>query len=153
MQFQLPGIVLIPNEKKPKYMKPSQIKIPARQISPRSANVAIDKTTRKSSVQCESPLQSDQQHLVIYRTFPKAKTVLLSGSFSGWKPVPASLQDRWCGIWRADLMLKPGRYEYRFVVDGEWTDDVGNPNRVVNPFGSYNNVLTVEISDHTKQQN
>ena len=29
-----------------------------------------------------------------------------------------------------DVMLKPGRYEYKFVVDGEWMQDAENSNRV-----------------------
>ena len=29
-----------------------------------------------------------------------------------------------------DVMLKPGRYEYKFVVDGEWVQDAENSNRV-----------------------
>ena len=31
------------------------------------------------------------------------------------------------GIWQADVHVPAGDYEYRFVADGEWISDVGNP--------------------------
>jgi 1,4-alpha-glucan branching enzyme len=48
------------------------------------------------------------------------------------------------GIWRTALKLQPGRYEYKFVVDGTWMEDPGNPDMVPDPFGGNNSVLTVE---------
>ena len=40
-------------------------------------------------------------------------------------------------------MLPPGAYEYKFVVDGEWLTDPGNPEVRPNAFGTYNSVLLV----------
>ena len=31
------------------------------------------------------------------------------------------------GIWQADIEVPAGDYEYRFVADGEWISDIGNP--------------------------
>jgi hypothetical protein len=31
--------------------------------------------------------------------------------------------------------LPSGRYEYRFVVDGQWTDDPAAGETVMNPYG------------------
>ncbi len=44
------------------------------------------------------------------------------------------------------LKLKPGRYEYQFIVDGQWRTDPANPNRQSNSFGSENSVI--EIGDN-----
>ena len=47
------------------------------------------------------------------------------------------------GIWKVSVPLEPGRYEYRFWVDGDWADDPNAQERVENPFGSQNCVRTV----------
>jgi hypothetical protein len=39
--------------------------------------------------------------------------------------------------------LSPGRYEYRFVVNGEWVDDPKAKASVPNPHGGRNAVLVV----------
>jgi hypothetical protein len=44
---------------------------------------------------------------------------------------------------RADLTLAPGRYEYRFIVDGEWMADPLAKDFVPNPFGGQNSLLEV----------
>jgi hypothetical protein len=43
--------------------------------------------------------------------------------------------------WGKDLVLPPGIYEYRFVVDGEWVTDPKAAEAVPNPFGSSNSIL------------
>ncbi|MBU0733765.1 MAG: glycogen-binding domain-containing protein, partial [Proteobacteria bacterium] len=48
------------------------------------------------------------------------------------------------GAWKKIIMVPPGRYEYRFLVDGEWWNDPGNSQVCPNCFGSLNNFLIVE---------
>ncbi len=48
------------------------------------------------------------------------------------------------GVYRCTLRLAPGCYEYKFVVDGEWVLDDGNPNFTSNDFGTLNSVLNVK---------
>lgn len=45
-------------------------------------------------------------------------------------------------LYTASLLLPPGRYEYRFIVDGKWCNG-GCKEQVSNPFGTMNNVLVV----------
>ena len=47
------------------------------------------------------------------------------------------------GQWAKELSLAPGRYEYRFVVDGQWVDDPAATELIPNPFGTPNAVLLV----------
>jgi len=47
------------------------------------------------------------------------------------------------GSWKKSLKLNPGRYEYRFVVDGHWWTDPENPDRQENPYGQDNSVLVI----------
>ncbi len=70
-------------------------------------------------------------------------SVAVTGDFNGWSEegIPMSrLSDH---EWEADLLLAPGRYEYRLRVDGEWHDHPEAADRVPNPFGSENCVLEV----------
>jgi len=43
-------------------------------------------------------------------------------------------------------LLTPGRYEYRFLVDGQWRNDPECAECVANPFGSENCVIHVNSS-------
>jgi len=74
---------------------------------------------------------------------PGAHSVQLAGSFNAWEPKARQLRMDSRGVWRTSMMLEPGVYEYRFVVDGEWHNDVESPN-VPNPFGGQNCVRVVE---------
>ena len=55
------------------------------------------------------------------------------------------------------MLLKPGTYRYRFLVDGEWRDDPECELRVANPFGTQDALLLVaegaamEQADHGLQ--
>jgi hypothetical protein len=46
-------------------------------------------------------------------------------------------------------MLRSGQYEYRFVVDGRWTEDPQASQSAANPHGGFNLVLTVPLSVRT----
>jgi hypothetical protein len=47
------------------------------------------------------------------------------------------------GRWKATASLPPGRYEYRFVVDGQWISDPSAKEFVGNSFGSTNSILVI----------
>ena len=81
---------------------------------------------------------------------PGAGVVCVAGTFNGWDPAASPLTRRADGTWAATLDLPPGRYEYKFVVDGEWCCEPGCeephngcPKCVPNPFGTMN--LFVEV--------
>ena len=74
---------------------------------------------------------------------PAAKQVFVAGSFNGWKPDITPLVPLGDGRWKGDLKLGPGRYEYLFVVDGQWRPDPNARETVQNPFGGQNSVVMV----------
>jgi 1,4-alpha-glucan branching enzyme len=74
---------------------------------------------------------------------PDAKTVCVAGSFNDWKPETAPLAQVGNGRWVGDLAVKPGRYEYLFVVDGQWLPDPNAKESVENPFGGKNSIIGV----------
>ena len=73
---------------------------------------------------------------------PDAEEVKLVGSFNGWNLSARPLKRGKDGIWQTYRLLRPGVYEYRFVVDGDWADDP-EADRVPNEFGSENSMRTV----------
>ena len=81
---------------------------------------------------------------------PEAGAVSLAGTFNDWDPTATPLTRRADGTWATTLDLSPGRYEYKFVVDGRWCCDPGCeepregcPKCVPNPFGTMNRVVEV----------
>ncbi|MDD2927738.1 MAG: isoamylase early set domain-containing protein [Candidatus Omnitrophica bacterium] len=75
---------------------------------------------------------------------PQAKKVSLAGTFNKWdiKKLPAKNDSK--GNWMVKVNLKPGRYEYKFVVDGAWMNDPRCTSCVANSFGSHNCVVEVK---------
>ncbi|MDH3360167.1 MAG: isoamylase early set domain-containing protein [Desulfobulbaceae bacterium] len=72
-----------------------------------------------------------------------AKEVFLVGEFNNWNGDGFKMRRYKDGSFKKKVKLKPGCYEYRFVVDGEWWTDPKNPERCPNSFGSENSVLTI----------
>ena len=70
--------------------------------------------------------------------------VYVVGSFNDWDPTRNRLRDNNSdGCYRTSLLLVPGRYEYKFVVNGRWCIDPKCPDPVVNRYGTLNGVVTV----------
>ncbi len=75
---------------------------------------------------------------------PDAQVVHLCGNFNQWSPSSLRMIRRdGNGLWEKHLTLPPGRYEYKFVVDGKWTPDPHCRQEVTNAFGSTNSVVEV----------
>jgi hypothetical protein len=74
---------------------------------------------------------------------PHAKSAFVAGSFNSWDLKRTPMQKEDDGEWKATVSLPPGRYEYRFVVDGHWISDPKAKESVHNSFGSTNSVITV----------
>jgi len=75
---------------------------------------------------------------------PEAQEVYLAGGFNNWDVNANPMKKDKKGLWKATLSLKPGRYEYRFLVDGNWENDPLCCDCVPNEFGSQNCVKIVE---------
>jgi 1,4-alpha-glucan branching enzyme len=74
---------------------------------------------------------------------PEAKQVHVCGEFNNWSPDATPLQLRPNGQWETTLQLRPGRYQYKFVVDGQWITDPNAAENVPNQHGSLNSLLVV----------
>lgn len=59
------------------------------------------------------------------RGHPAANRVVLAGSFNNWVPGQLLMKKTDSG-WVYDVKLGPGKYWYKFIVDGNWTIDRDN---------------------------
>jgi 1,4-alpha-glucan branching enzyme len=93
----------------------------------------------------EEHFPDSEAHAVRFEYYnPSASEVLVAGSFNDWQPRATPLSKQRGGNWSAVLLLKPGHYEYRFVVDGQWQDDPMAARFVANAFGGLNCVVEVK---------
>jgi 1,4-alpha-glucan branching enzyme len=76
---------------------------------------------------------------------PDARSVHLAGNFNSWDtsshPLSQVKTSNGNGMWKRTVRLKPGVYEYRFIVDGIWHDDEGSVDGWTNEFGTFNCVI------------
>ncbi len=76
-------------------------------------------------------------------THPTATHVSVAGCFNHWQPEAKTLHSSGGGHWVKETCLKPGDYEYCFVVDGQWMPDPRAQESKPNPFGGRNSILHV----------
>jgi chromosome partitioning protein len=75
---------------------------------------------------------------------PNAKSVYVAGDFNGWKISDESrLQNVKEGVWQKLFNLESGRYQYKYVVDGEWIIDPENPKIEVDRSGNKNSLIEI----------
>lgn len=72
--------------------------------------------------------------------FPSANSVAVAGSFNDWNGNQLFLEKTDDG-WSMAYVLAPGNYEYKYVVDGQWIADPGNP--YTNGTGEFTNSVLV----------
>jgi 1,4-alpha-glucan branching enzyme len=88
--------------------------------------------------------QPTEEGVMFVAHAPGAEQVMLAGDFNNWSPdatpmVPAGDDGRF----KALLPLSSGRYSYRYVIDGHWSQDPHNDQMEANPFGDVNSVVEV----------
>lgn len=80
---------------------------------------------------------------------PDARQVFVAGTFNNWDSNANPMEPSGDGTWSLRLDLPPGRHEYRYVIDGEWScapgDDDAACNNVPNAFGTMN--LIIDVSE------
>jgi 1,4-alpha-glucan branching enzyme len=97
----------------------------------------MEKKINLNTCGCRSKKISFQLHA------PTAAVVILTGDFNAWRETGVKMKKENAGIWKADLALNPGRYEYKFIVDGKWWTDPKNEKTAINSFGDINSVIEV----------
>jgi beta-lactamase regulating signal transducer with metallopeptidase domain len=75
--------------------------------------------------------------------YPNARIVAVAGSFNNWNQ-SQFLFTKVDGEWICRINLPPGKYEYKFIVDGNWLVDPRNPETKYDERGNENSVLVAD---------
>ncbi len=98
----------------------------------------------KRRIRTAPPATALASHAVHFElAAPEARQVFIAGSFNEWRTTDLPMIRLADGKWAKSLTLTPGRYEYRFVVDGAWVPDPAATDTVPNPFSGVNAVVVV----------
>ncbi|HKZ66445.1 MAG TPA: hypothetical protein VJ111_08830 [Chitinophagaceae bacterium] len=74
------------------------------------------------------------------RNNKNAGKVILAGSFNNWEPDALAMTKTDSG-WIATVKLGPGKYWYKFIIDGRWTTDTDNMVSENDGLGNVNSVF------------
>ena len=83
------------------------------------------------------------KHTFSFKPGKPYKSIYLFGSFNSWNRQEFQMKDDGSGIYKVSVPLEPGRYEYKFFVDGDEILDPQNPETVPNGIGGINSVITI----------
>jgi hypothetical protein len=89
-----------------------------------------------------APVEPDQKTPVTFDWTGEGNKVYLVGSFTGWGQNKILMTRNTNGIFTKTVELDPGKYEYKFIVDGTWMVDSNKPKN--GSGANENNVIDVE---------
>ena len=99
------------------------------------------KKTIKKTAKAGKSTRSTAKKVTFKYLAEGATEVFVAGDFNAWKS--AKLAKAKNGSWSKNFSVKPGKYEYKFLVNGEWITDPSNTNIAYNAFGTANSVFEV----------
>ena len=108
---------------------------------PRTSKLPAARRVKKGGNKQE-PQTPTHKEVCLSVNLPNARSVCVAGTFNNWDPAKTAMEKDGAG-WKATVSLPPGRYEYKFVVDGQWMSDPGAKESVRNDFGGTNSILVV----------
>jgi hypothetical protein len=124
---------------------PSGSKRPSPKSPPKGSAAPTGAMAKPVRLLLERFPDSERKRVCLGLYAPEAKAVFVAGTFNGWQPSATPLQRQADGRWAVEFQIEQGRHEYRFIVDGQWTDDPMSPDYVPNPFGGLNCVLAADL--------
>jgi|AVFP01.1.fsa_nt_gi hypothetical protein len=99
------------------------------------ATYGVNEVKRDAIKQIEKGL------LFEFRNGKKARKVVLSGNFNDWTTSSANVSyNQFLEKWTANVELNPGKYWYKYIVDGKWTLDPDNKLKEYDAQGNENNI-------------
>ncbi|MDA3958874.1 MAG: hypothetical protein PF479_19325 [Oceanispirochaeta sp.] len=91
-----------------------------------------------------SPVLKEEGGIVeFYIQTSPGKRVYLAGDFNRWDPYMTALREKEPGLYSTELSIKPGRYAYYFLVDGEPIPDPLNFQKNQNATGEEVSILFI----------
>ena len=84
-----------------------------------------------------------RQDVIFSFNAPAARTVKVLGDFNDWDGNKGVMRRNQKGIWKKTIAIEPGIYQYKFLIDGHWTNDPECEKTVLNIYGTDNNVVSI----------
>lgn len=91
-----------------------------------------------------SKISSKRKKVTFSLEATKAETVVLMADFNNWDPNKHQMKNNGNGLWTKSVMLTPGEYEYKYLVDGKWHENLQSEKTCQNCYGTYNGLLRIE---------
>jgi hypothetical protein len=100
---------------------------------------------RGEPAQVDETSTEQMQSVVLELQHPQASVISVIGSFNNWDPSTTPMIQTAGGIWQATLILPPGQYSYKFLVDrkAKITDPEASRTEP-DGFGGTNSILIVK---------
>lgn len=115
---------------------------------PAKAKAAVAKTvakTKSSGETAQVAKTPTRKRITFSVSAEPGSQVAVSGDFNNWDAAGHPMEDKkGDGNYVASLLLSPGVYEYKFIVNGTWSIDPNCTEWVQNSFGTLNSVLHVQ---------
>lgn len=141
--------IATPNDKKKKMKVKKTSAATCKSATKKTAGKVASKTTAKKCCRKATAATTEAEVKETEVTFSfhaeKGKEIYVAGEFNGWDPTTQKLvyqADE--GVYLAKVALKPGDYQYKFVIDGIWCADPENANSVANDQGTFNSIVSVK---------
>ncbi|MBP9706075.1 MAG: hypothetical protein KBD78_00420 [Oligoflexales bacterium] len=124
-------------------------------LAPFSSDILIGKNPKKALIPEKYDISVSKSDFVasdfIVSEFrfkapvPNASSVNIAGDFNGWNPSDMNLEyNVKTKEWTIKVPLKPGRYSYKFVVDGKtWVTDLNATEFEPDPYGGKNSIAVI----------
>jgi chromosome partitioning protein len=115
-------------------------------IGPSIPVQVLENQERPAPVQEEvgKPVDPGLKEVIFRFEAPEAMNIYVVGDFNEWKiSDEGRLGHSGNRCWEKRMGIPPGRYRYKFIVDGEWTPDAKNPELEPNVFGSFDSIITI----------
>jgi chromosome partitioning protein len=101
--------------------------------------------TLESFLAAEGRLKLQEEREILFRVeAPEGAVVQIAGDFNEW--VPESLdftESQGRPLWHKTISLRPGSYEYKYLVDGRWIADPANDITVEDAYGGVNSLISL----------
>ena len=112
---------------------------PEASVNPEPAMPPIAGTTLVTVYVAPDETESYDIPTFVLSGYNDAKSVAVSGTFNDWSPtgIPLAREDE---QWVASIDIPAGAYAYKFIVDGVWITDPGNPETVLDSAGNRNSI-------------
>ncbi len=82
----------------------------------------------------------DGRTTFILQKHVKATKVILAGTFNDWNETELSMEQNG-NQWEITVQLLPGKYLYKYIVDGEWISDPNNHKKEPDGHKGHNSVM------------